>query len=210
MTDPLLQSEQDLRARPPDAIVIGGSAGGVDALRALLPALPAGLGVPVLVVLHVAAETKTAWPVVLHATQLSVREAEDKDVVEAATIYLAPPNYHLLVGAGGRLSLSVDARVQFARPSIDVLFESAAHAYADRLLGIVLSGANADGAAGLAQIARAGGHTWVQSPETAAARFMPESALGAVPNAHVLGLDDMARVFQSGALRANAPRGNHD
>lgn len=209
MTDTLLSCEQELSARPPEAIVIGGSAGGVDALRALLPALPSGLSVPVLVVLHVAAETKAHWPMVFHGTQLRVREAEDKDVAEPATIYVAPPNYHLLVG-GGRLSLSVDARVQFSRPSIDVLFESAAHAYAGRVLGIVLSGANADGAQGLAQIARAGGHTWVQAPQTAAAAFMPESALAAVPNARVLGTGDMARVFQSGALRANAPRGNRD
>jgi two-component system, chemotaxis family, protein-glutamate methylesterase/glutaminase len=209
MTDLLSSCEQELRARPPDAIVIGGSAGGVDALRALLPALPAGLAVPVLLVVHVAAETKTLWSVVFRGTQLEVREAEDKDMAEPGTIYVAPPNYHLLVG-GGRLSLSLDARVQFARPSIDVLFESAAHAYADRLLGIVLSGANADGANGLAQIARAGGHTWVQSPETAAAAYMPESALGAVPNARVLGVDGMARIFQSGALRANPPRGKHD
>lgn len=209
MTDTLLSCVQELRARPPDAIVMGGSAGGVDALRALLPSLPAGLGVPVLVVLHVAAETKTVWPMVFHGTQLRVREAEDKDVPEPATIYVAPPNYHLLVG-DGRLSLSLDARVQFARPSIDVLFESAAHAYSDRLLGIVLSGANADGAEGLAHVARAGGHAWVQSPHTAAAAFMPQSALAAVPNARVLATGDMARVFQSGAIRANAPRGNHD
>jgi two-component system chemotaxis response regulator CheB len=210
MTDVRTLCESELRARPPAAIVIGGSAGGIEALRILLPALPRHSSVAVLVVLHVAADTKTQWPVLFGDVQLPLCEAEDKDVAERGVIYFAPPNYHLLVGAGGRLSLSLDARVNYARPAIDVLFESAAHAYGHRLLGIVLSGANADGAAGLHQIARGGGHAWVQSPQTAVAPFMPHSALKAVPEARVLSADDMARAFQSGALSSDPLRGPHD
>jgi two-component system, chemotaxis family, protein-glutamate methylesterase/glutaminase len=209
MTNAAMLCADELRARPPRALVLGGSAGGVEALKSLLPALPRDLSVPVLVVVHMAAETRAVWPVVFEGTQLRVLEAEDKDVAEPGSVYIAPPNYHLLVGSGGRLSLSIDARVQYSRPSIDVLFESAADSYREHVLGVVLSGANADGAEGLARIARAGGHAWVQSPATAAASFMPQSALAAVPGARALSLDDMAHVFQSGALGGNTSRGQH-
>jgi len=191
---------KELRARPPRAVVIGGSAGGVEALRVLLPALPGGSGVPALVVLHVSADARNVWALLFERSAAVVREAEDKDVALPGNVYIAPPNYHLLVDGAGHLSLSIDARVRFARPSIDVLFESAAWAFRDRLLGIVLSGANDDGASGLAAIARAGGHTWVQTPDTATASLMPRSALEAVPAARVLGLGDMVHIFQSGAL----------
>ncbi len=111
-----------------------------------------------------------------------VREPDDKESIERAHVYLAPADYHLLVH-NGRFSLSTDPRVQFARPSIDVLFESVAESYAERAIGIVLTGANADGARGLAAIKAAGGVALVQEPATAARRTMPEAALAAVPAA---------------------------
>jgi two-component system, chemotaxis family, protein-glutamate methylesterase/glutaminase len=121
-----------------------------------------------------------------------VFEAEDKDLAEPGSVYVAPPDYHLLVDVGGRLSLSSDERVNLARPSIDVLFESAAWSFGAAVLGIVLSGANADGAAGLAAIRARGGSCWVQTPETAVAMAMPRAALDAVPDAQVLALTEMA------------------
>lgn len=197
-----------LIARPPAAIVLGGSAGGIDALKALLPALPPRLGIPVLVVIHLAHDTRADWSLLFAGTSAPVREAEDKDVAEPGTVYMAPPHYHLLVDRGGRLQLSVEAQVQFARPSIDVLFESAAWAYADRLLAVVLSGANADGAKGLAAVVRAGGQAWVQAPEQATASMMPRAALEAAPSALALGLDDMVHVLGSGALPSRPTVGN--
>jgi two-component system chemotaxis response regulator CheB len=118
-----------------------------------------------------------------------VVEVEDKDLIAPGRVYLAPPDYHLLVEPGS-FALSVDERVQYARPSIDVLFESAADAYGERVIGVVLTGANADGAAGLARIAKRGGAAIVQDPETAEAREMPAAALAAAP-ATVLPLESI-------------------
>ena len=133
---------------------------------------------------------------------LPVREAEDKEPVEAGTLYVAPPDYHLLVDAGPRLSLSADDPVHYSRPSIDVLFESAADLYRSRLLGILLSGANEDGAAGADAIRRAGGLTIVQNPDTALSSQMPQSALRLFEPTYVLGLDAIAGLL--GTLDATA------
>jgi len=181
--------------RPLRAIVIGGSAGGIEALAGLLAALPSPLPVPVLVVLHIAAGSRAQWPLVFPRSSAPVREAEDKDVAEPGSVFIAPPDYHLLVDVTGTLSLAADERVNLARPSIDVLFESAAWAYGPALLGVVLTGANADGAAGLAAIRAAGGSCWVQKPETAVAQAMPRAALASVPDAQVLSLGEMAQAF---------------
>lgn len=174
------------------AVVIGGSAGGIEALRQLIPALPRELGVPVFIVLHLSADSRGHWSAVFPHSAVPVREAEDKEVAAPGTVYLAPPDYHLLVDESGCMALSIDEPVNLSRPAIDVLFESAAWAYGDRLLGIVLSGANADGAKGLLAIRRAGGQCWVQAPESAAASTMPRAALAAVPDAQVLALKQMA------------------
>lgn len=182
----------DLPSRELGAIVIGGSAGGIEALRQLIPALPTDLGVPVFIVLHLGADSRGAWSAVFPHSAVTVREAEDKEVAAPGAVYLAPPDYHLLVDDRGVMALSIDEPVNLSRPAIDVLFESAAWAYEDRLLGIVLSGANADGAKGLATIRQAGGRCWVQSPATAAAATMPRAALAAVPDARVLSLAQMA------------------
>lgn len=172
-----------LRLHPPSVIVIGASAGAVDALMQLLPPLPADLPVPVVVVVHVPADRRNALPQLFAQTSaLTMCEAEDKMTLQPATVYFAPPDYHLLIEHDGTLALSVDEAVHYSRPSIDVLFESAAESRGDRVLGILLSGASRDGALGLASIREAGGHTWVQSPETAQVAVMPRAALELAPH----------------------------
>jgi two-component system chemotaxis response regulator CheB len=187
-----------LWSRPLKAIVLGASAGGIEATNVLLAGLPQPLSVPVLVVLHIAAGSKPQWHLVFRASTAPVREAEDKDMAEPGSVFIAPPDYHLLVDEDQSLSLSADERVNMARPSIDVLFESAAWAFGGSVLGIVLTGANSDGAAGLAAIRAAGGLCWVQRPETAAAVAMPRAALLAVPDAEVLTLGEMADALRGG------------
>lgn len=195
MTDP--KGLSTLRERPLRAIVVGASAGGIEAVTALLSALPRPLLVPVLVVIHIAAGSRTQWPLVFRSSTAPVFEAEDKDVAEPGHVYVAPPDYHLLIDESARLSLSADERVHLARPSIDVLFESAAWSFGAAVLGVVLSGANDDGAAGLAAIRERGGGCWVQAPETAFATAMPRAAIHAVPDALVLSLREMADALGS-------------
>ncbi|WP_404932789.1 chemotaxis protein CheB [Piscinibacter sp. HJYY11] len=185
------------------AVVIGGSAGGVDALAVLLPALPADLQVPVIVVLHLPRE-KPSLLVEIFARQcaLPVSEACDKAPIEPGTLYFAPADYHLLVDEGPSFALSVDEPVHFSRPSIDVLFESAADVYGEHLLAVVLTGASQDGAAGLAAVHRAGGLTAVQQPSEAPSPYMPESALRASPAAQVLPLTGIAELIAKLAATA--------
>ncbi|HEY4372485.1 MAG TPA: chemotaxis protein CheB [Burkholderiales bacterium] len=181
-----------------DAIVIGTSAGGIEALSQLLPALPAGLAAAVLVVIHLPRDRPSLLTEIFAARcALKVEEAEDKRPIEPGVIYFAPPDYHLLVDNGGErgpvLALSSDEPVQFSRPSIDVLFESAADVYGERLLGMVLTGANHDGADGLAAVRAAGGVAVVQRPESAQSSLMPAAALQRVPDAEfVLTLTELA------------------
>lgn len=160
------------------AVVIGASAGGVEVLSTLLPALPETLRAAVFVVLHQPPDRPSILVEIFsRKCRLPVREAEDKEPIDPGTIYFAPPNYHLLIEQGPRIALSVDDLVQFSRPSIDVLFQSAADAYRDRLLGILLTGWNEDGAAGLLAVRAANGTTIVQDPESAEAPVMPQAAI---------------------------------
>lgn len=175
------------------AVAIGASAGAVDALSQILPALPAEFPVPVLIVVHVPPDRRNLLAPLFQAKcRMTVLEAEDKEPALPGTIYFAPPDYHLLVEAEGTLSLSTDAPVLHSRPSIDVLFESAADAYGPALVGVVLTGANNDGAAGLKAIADAGGIALVEDPAHAYADMMPQSALRACPAARVLPLAEIA------------------
>jgi two-component system chemotaxis response regulator CheB len=181
-----------------EALVIGASAGGVDALLTLLPALPARCKVPVMIVLHLPRHQPSALiEIFAPRCALPVREADDKEPIVPGTVYFAPPDYHLLVDQGPALALSTDEPVNYSRPAIDVLFESAADFYGPTLGGIVLTGANADGAAGLAAVRRAGGVTIVQQPDTAATSMMPQAALEAGPVDFVLPLDGIARLLRS-------------
>jgi len=181
-----------------EAIVIGASAGGIEALSILLPALPAGLRAAVLIVLHLPRERPSLLVEIFQPKcALPVREAQDKEPIARGTIYFAPPDYHLLVDAGPQLALSADDPVHYSRPSIDVLFESAALCYRHRLMGIILTGANEDGAAGLAAVHHAGGITIVQQPETAHASVMVESALKRSPVDMVLTLEEIAGLLRT-------------
>lgn len=187
---------RELTSRALRAVLIGGSAGGIEAVRALLPSLPVTLDVPVIVVLHLAADTRTSWSTVFSTCKAPVQEAEDKELARPGVVYVAPSDYHLLVDRDGVFSLSAEEPVHHARPSIDLLFESAAWAFGARALGVLLTGANEDGAAGLAAIHDAGGLAWVQSPETAAIATMPRAGLRAVPDARALSIPEMAGIFQ--------------
>lgn len=175
-----------------DAVAIGTSAGGVEMLSALLPALRTGCRLAIFIVVHMPRERPSLLPNIFAAKcALPVREAEDKEPVQPGTVYFAPPDYHLLLDRGPAFALSSDEPVHFSRPSIDVLFESAADIYGERLLGIILTGANEDGAQGLAAVGRAGGRTVVQEPSSALAAYLPESALQQGPVDFVLSLQQM-------------------
>jgi two-component system chemotaxis response regulator CheB len=176
-----------------ELIVVGCSWGGLAALGRLLEHLPDEVDVPIAIAQHRGPDSlRGALQAALqrHLTR-PVVEAADKDPIEPGHVYVAPPDYHLLVEVGS-FALSVDELVQHARPSIDVLFESAADAYGAGVIGVVLTGVNADGAAGLARITARGGVAIVQDPETAEAREMPEAALAAAP-ATVLPLEGIGR-----------------
>jgi two-component system chemotaxis response regulator CheB len=194
---------------PIDAVVIGTSAGGVEALSAVLPAIPASFRGAVLVVLHLPRERPSLLVELFRPKcALAVREAEDKEPVEPGTIYFAPPDYHLLVDEGPALALSTDEPVNFSRPSIDVLFESAADVFGPRLLGMILTGASQDGAAGLAAVQRQGGITCVQDPATAHSPLMIEAAMHRTQVEYVRdlpGLGDLLRSLTSSG-RPSGPR----
>jgi two-component system, chemotaxis family, protein-glutamate methylesterase/glutaminase len=180
-----------------DAVVIGASAGGVEALSEILPALPASLRPALLIVLHLPRKRPSLLvEIFANRCALPVREADDKEPVEPGTVYFAPPDYHMLVEKSRQIALSTDEPVHYSRPSIDVLFESAADVYADRLLGIILTGANADGAAGLHAVHRAGGVTVVQRPDSAKVPLMVVSALQRNPADFVLSLPEIAELLK--------------
>ena len=173
-------------------ILIGTSWGGLAALRALVKALPSDYRIPVAVVQHRHRDSDTMLARFLQGlTRLCVCEVEDKQPVEPGTIFVAPANYHLYV-EHGFFSLSLDAPVRHSRPSIDVAMTSAADAYGHRAVGVVLTGANADGAAGLRRMADAGALTIVQDPATAEMSVMPHAALKAVPTARVFTIERMS------------------
>jgi two-component system chemotaxis response regulator CheB len=184
-------------ARRIDAVVIGTSAGGVEALSIVLGGLRDDAAFAVLIVLHLPKDRRSLLPEILgRKCALPVQEAVDKQPIVPGTVYIAPPDYHLLVDDGPRLALSIDEPVHYSRPSVDVLFESAAEAFGERLMGIVLTGANQDGAAGLLAVQRAGGITVVQDPGSAQAPLMPASALQRVKADHVLTLDGIAALLR--------------
>ncbi len=195
----------DLAALPGgiDAVAIGASAGGVEALCALLPALSKRTRAVLFVVLHLPRERPSLLATIFQARcALPVREAQDKEPVEPGTVYVAPPDYHLLLDEGPRIALSTDEPVNFSRPAIDALFESAADLYRDRLLAIVLTGGNHDGAAGLSAVLRSGGVAVVQEPESAQVALMPAAALQRNPSSHVLSIGEIGRLL--GALGSEA------
>ena len=186
----------------PEAVVIGASAGALDVLSNLLPGLPADYRLPILIVVHMPPDKTSLFAQLLRARcAIRVREAEDKEPIEPGIAYFAPPDYHLLVEQDKRLSLSDDEPVLFSRPSIDVLFESAADAYGGGLIGVVLTGANNDGANGLRAVVDAGGVAVVQEPGGAYASAMPRAAIAACPDARVLPVNEIAAYLREVGAR---------
>ncbi|HKL83287.1 MAG TPA: chemotaxis protein CheB [Desulfobacter sp.] len=181
-----------------EAIVVGVSAGGLVALAEVLPKLDKDMTLPVMIVQHQSHDSDDF--LVRYFDDLcrhSVKEVEDKMPVESGTIYFAPANYHLLVEPDKTFSLSTEARVNYSRPSIDVLFESAADTYMDRLVGIILTGANSDGTNGAARIKELGGLIIAQDPETAEADAMPMSVVKHVQVDHILALNRIGDFINS-------------
>ena len=165
-------------ARPVEAVVIGASAGGFEALLAILKGLPATYPMPLVAVLHLPEHHESRLAELFgYRLSLQVREARDKEPLAPGILYFAPPGYHLSIETDRSFSLSCEERVSYARPSIDVLFASAVDAYGKSLAGILLTGANYDGAAGLAGMQVAGALTIVQDPASAEVATMPEAAL---------------------------------
>jgi two-component system, chemotaxis family, protein-glutamate methylesterase/glutaminase len=177
-----------------ELIAIGTSWGGLHALSRVLETLPDDVDQPIVVAQHRSPESRDGGlgELLSAHTRRVVRDAEDKDRIEKCHVYLAPPDYHLLVERGW-LALSVDAEVQYSRPSIDVLFESVADAYRERAIGIILTGANDDGAAGLRRIKELGGVAIVQEPATSVRRAMPDAAIAATDADAVLPLEEIGK-----------------
>ena len=177
----------------PRAVAIGASAGAVQALSIILPQLPADYPLPVLVVVHVPAEPSSLATLFDAKCRLSVREPEDKDPIEGGAIYFAPAGYHMLVENDRTIALSTDEPLLFSRPSIDILFETAAESYRGGLVGVVLTGANEDGARGAHAVSKAGGTVLIEDPGTAFAAAMPAAALARCPATQPRSLDEIAK-----------------
>lgn len=193
---------------PYSVVAIGTSWGGLAALTKVLGDLPADFSIPVVVVQHRSTDSERLLGQLLQdATDLRVREIEDKDALTSGTVHLAPANYHVLID-DGYASLSLEEPVRFSRPSIDVMLTSAADTYGSAAIGVVLTGANEDGARGLAHIVKRGGLALVQDPKTAEIPIMPEAAIRAVPKAEVLSLDALApRLIELALERAKIGAG---
>ena len=186
------------------AVVIGASAGGVDALGKLLPRLPKTYPLPIIIVLHIPGDQPSLLAELFGSkTEMRVKDADEKEIISPGTIYFASPGYHLLVERDLTFSLSQEDPVQFARPSIDVMFESAADAFGSHLIGVLLTGANQDGAEGLNQIHQAGGLALVQDPATAQVRAMPDAGCALLSTTinlddideHILSLDEIGHLL---------------
>ncbi len=186
----MAKSSVDLPCR---IVVIGGSAGSLEVLLRILRTLNSGFKFPLVVVLHRGSPADSVLPELLSfKTRIPIREIEDKEPIENGVIFLAPPNYHVLIESETEFSLDYSEKVNFSRPSIDVTFSSAADVFGKSAVGILLSGANNDGTLGLAAMASAGGTTVVQDPRSARVSIMPQNAIDNVKVQHVLKEADLA------------------
>ena len=184
-------------------VVIGGSAGGIEALRVILMALSVDFALPILVAQHLHASDEGALAVhVARLTRLPVVEACDKDPIERVHLYTAPANYHMLMERDGTIGLSIDEQVNCSRPSIDVLFESAALAFGDAVVAVILSGASADGAEGISAVKKAGGLTIAQDPASAESPVMPQAAIDTGAVDEVLSTEQIGRLLATLGERA--------
>jgi two-component system chemotaxis response regulator CheB len=184
--------EERIKSRIYEAVVIGVSSGGVEALNILLSSLSEEFALAVIIVQHQHPHSNDFLARNLHEKcRITVKQAEEKEPIEPGVVYIAPPNYHLLIEDDKTFSLSVAKRVNYARPSIDVLFETAADVYRGELIGIILTGANNDGSQGLKKIKARGGLAVVQDPKTAEVDSMPKAAIEATSVDYVLSLQEM-------------------
>lgn len=191
-------------------VVIGVSTGGVKALRLLLGDLPADFPLPILIVQHISPESGDGMAHLLdEQCAICVKEADAGEEIRPGTVYLAPPDYHLLVESGGIMMLSVDPPVCYARPSVDVLFESAADIFGSDVIGVILTGANHDGSQGLKAIQRLGGMSIVQDPLDAEAGEMPKAAIAATRVEHILPLIEIAPQLRQLAGATKTARKRH-
>jgi two-component system, chemotaxis family, protein-glutamate methylesterase/glutaminase len=181
-----------------EAIVIGSSAGGLNALKVLFHGLTNRFNIPLIIVQHISPDSENYLIHILNnIMKLQVKEADEKEQPMPGMAYLAPPNYHLLLEPDRTFTLTIDERVNYARPSIDVLFETAAEAYKDKLVGIVLTGANNDGSKGLRKIKEFGGLAIVQDPDTAEVDSMPRAAIQETAVDHIIPLEEIAPFLNS-------------
>jgi len=179
-----------------EAVVLGVSSGGMTALKFIFSALPAHFRIPIIVVQHISPHSDNEWINLLNnKSNLTIKEADEKEKIESGNVYIAAANYHLLIESDKTFSLTIDERVNFARPSIDVLFESAAEVYKEKLIGIVLTGSNNDGAKGIKRIKELGGMVIIQDPKTAESSTMPASAIAAVQTDYILSLDKIVQLL---------------
>lgn len=179
-----------------EAIVAGVSSGGMKALKGLFSLLPEDFRIPIIIVQHVSPYSDNHWIELLNAkSKLTIKEADEKEKIKEGNIYIAPANYHLLIERNKSFSLTIDERVNYARPSIDVLFESASDAYGDKLIGIILTGSSNDGAKGIKYIKENGGMAIAQDPETADSPHMPKSAIEATKPDYVLPLENIVELL---------------
>jgi len=175
-----------------EIIVIGVSAGGLEAMRKIIPKLPAGFPCPIAIVQHLHPQSDDFLVTDLNSrSQVTVKQADEKESLKPGFVYFASSNYHLLIENDKTFSLSVCALVNFARPAIDVLFETAAEAFKEKTLGIVLTGANHDGSQGAKKIKEYGGKIIVQDPETAEVDVMPRSTIEATDVDYVMDLEEI-------------------
>ena len=174
-------------------IVMGASSGGLAAYSTLLRNLPASFNIPIVLAQHLNSSAMLFPELLQKTTKLNVKEAEDKESIQPGYIYTTPPGYHLLIEPTHAFSLSVDDVVHYARPSIDILFETAAAVYGQHLIGVLLTGANEDGAAGLKMIQDMGGIVMVQDPATAVSSVMPLAGLTLTHTPHVYSLETLSQ-----------------
>ena len=175
-----------------EAVVIGTSAGGVNALQVILKSLPRNFALSVIIVQHLHPNSDDYSARILNdSCKMTVKQANEKEKIEPGVVYTAPPNYHLLVEEDKTFSLSIAEREKYARPSIDILFETAADVYGAELIGIILTGANNDGSQGLKRIKEKGGLTIVQDPETAEVDSMPRDAIATTKVDYILPLEQI-------------------
>lgn len=187
-----------------EAFLIGGSAGSLEVLLKVLPDLDASLPFPIIIVLHRKPGKDNILTDLLAAkTQLHVKEIEEKEKIKPSTIYIAPPNYHLLIERNYTFSLDASEKVNFSRPSIDVSFESAADTFKEGLFCLLLSGANSDGSEGLVKVRRKGGTIIVQDPASAVVSYMPEAALAKLEADEILKPQEIANYLNNLAKHYN-------